>query len=208
LDPRRHPRRTPDRPQTAPVTGHPAGALPRSGTSVCAPLCRCVVRCRPFGAARGDCAGPGRGVGREALSRCGVSGCSTGGHGCPRGRAGRGGPVAKQGRDRGWPSRPRRGPVAKQGRDRGGRAGRAGRVGRAGNRAETGVAERSAVLPCCRAAVLPCCRVPELPRARGCPRWPRSSGVTISDYLVTSCDHSVMCATLRDSARRKQEAEL
>jgi len=34
--------------------GHPAGALPRSGTSVCAPLCRCVVRCRPFGAARGE----------------------------------------------------------------------------------------------------------------------------------------------------------
>ena len=151
--------------------GHPAGALPRSGTSVCAPLCRCVVRCRPFGAARGDCAGPGRGVGREALSRCGVSGCSTGGHGCPRGRAGRGGPVAIAGpgpgvaeqaeaRSRGqagpgpgwpswssWPSWP----SWQQGRDRGGR-----KVGRA------------AVLPCCRAAraaACPSCRVPEGARA-------------------------------------------
>jgi len=165
----------------------PIGAI-----STCIPSGRCVVRCRPFSPARGGIV-PGRvaGVGRGALSRCGVSGCSTGGHGCPRGRAGRGGPVAKQGRDRGWPSRPRRGPVAKQGRDRGGRAGRAGRVGRAGNRAETGVAERSAVLPCCRAAVLPCCRaavlpccraavlpccraavLPELPCCRACPSCP------------------------------------
>ena len=54
--PQTDPRQTPDSTRD----GHPAGALPYSGTSACAPPGRCVSRCRSFGAARGDCAGPGR----------------------------------------------------------------------------------------------------------------------------------------------------
>ena len=158
-----------DGPWTAPVTGtrqaHSPARVPRCVHRYAA-VWSAAARSAPLG---GICAGPGRGVGREALSRCGFVGFGAGsgvrgrfrGLGVPGSRAsgclGVGGALTLCG------------PVAKQGRDRGGRAGRAGRVGRAGNRAETGVAERSAVLPCCRAAVLP-----ELPRARAaaCPRVP------------------------------------
>jgi len=85
------------------VTGHPAGALPYSGTSACAPPGRCVSRCRPFGACRAGFGNGAHGVMRgrgtppaEALP-------------WPRhspGRAGRGTPLAEQAEALPWPSRP------------------------------------------------------------------------------------------------------
>ena len=154
------------------MTGHPAGALPYSGTSACAPSGRCVSRCRPFGLCRAWSRGRQRGS--EPLRGVGLL------DGWPRvppwpsrprrsrGQAGPGPGVAEQAEARsrgqagpgpGWPSWSSwpSWPSWQQGRDRGGR-----KVG------------RTAVLPCCRAAVLPCCRaavLPELPCCRAAV-WP------------------------------------